>query len=82
MPIRLDTPLIEFHKQGVGKLSAQLSRKLALAVAANFGKSDAANATVEDLLNYQRTIIKDILYINSDVSITHFNNYSGSKILI
>jgi len=52
MPIRLDTPLIDLHKHGIGKLSAQLSRKLALAVAANFGKPDAADATVEDLLNY------------------------------
>ena len=52
MPIRLDTPLIELHKHGVGKLSAAMSRKLALAVAANFGKSEAADARVEDLLNY------------------------------
>jgi ATP-dependent DNA helicase RecG len=52
MPIRLDTPVIELHKHGVGKLSAAMARKLALAVATNFNKSDAADATVADLLNY------------------------------
>jgi len=52
MPIRLDTPVIELHKHGVGKLSSAMSRKLALAVATNFSKSDPAEATVEDLLNY------------------------------
>ena len=52
MPIRLDTPLIELHKHAIGNLSAGMARKLALAVAGNFNKSDAADATVEDLLNY------------------------------
>jgi ATP-dependent DNA helicase RecG len=52
MPIRLDTPVIELHKHGVGKLSAAMSRKLALAVAANFDKREPSDATVEDLLNY------------------------------
>src|SRR5690349_1836569 len=52
MAIRLDTPVIELHKHAVGKLSAAMSRKLALAVAANFSKSDPIDATVEDLLNY------------------------------
>ena len=52
MPIRLDTPVIELHKHGVGKLSAAMARKLALAVAENSNKQDAAEAVVEDLLNY------------------------------
>jgi len=52
MPIRLDTPVIELHKHGIGKLSAGMARKLALAVTENFNKSDAVAATVEDLLNY------------------------------
>src|ERR1043165_1237135 len=52
MPIRLDTPIIELYKHGVGKLSAAMSRKVAVAVAASFSKSDPADATVEDLLNY------------------------------
>ena len=52
MPIRLDTPLIDLPKRGVGKLSAVMARKLALAVASNFGKNEPADALVEDLLNY------------------------------
>jgi ATP-dependent DNA helicase RecG len=52
MPIRLDTPVIELHKYGVGKLSAAMARKLAVAVSANFDKSDPSDATVEDILNY------------------------------
>jgi ATP-dependent DNA helicase RecG len=52
MPIRLDTPLIELHKYRVGKLTAAMSRKLALAVAVNFSRSEPAETTVEDLLNY------------------------------
>lgn len=52
MPIRLDTPLIDLPKNSVGKLSAAMARKLALAVAANFGKTEPSDARVEDLLNY------------------------------
>lgn len=52
MPLRLDTPLIELHKLGVGKLSAAMSRKLATAVAANFNIADITRPTIEDLLNY------------------------------
>lgn len=52
MPVRLDTPVLELHKHGVGKLSAAMARKLALAVAEHFNKSEPADATVEDLLSY------------------------------
>ena len=52
MPIRLDTPVTELHKHGVGKLSAAIGRKLALAVSSHVDRSDPATATVEDLLNY------------------------------
>ena len=52
MLIRLDTPVIELHKHGVGKLSPGMARKLALAVAESFNKADAADSTIEDLLNY------------------------------
>ena len=52
MSLRLDTPLIGLHKHDIAKLSAAMARKLALAVAVNSGRSPAANATVEDLLNY------------------------------
>ena len=52
MPIRLDTPVIELHKHGVGKLSAAMARKLAVAVASNFDRPGPAEATVGDLINY------------------------------
>ena len=52
MSLGPNTPIIEFHRHGIAKLSAAMSRKLALAVAAYAGKSDIADATVEDLLNY------------------------------
>lgn len=52
MPIRLDTPVIELHKFGVGKLSAMMARKLALAVSSHFNKPEPSDARVEDLLNY------------------------------
>src|SRR6185369_17851022 len=52
MSIRLDTPLVQLHNYGVGKLSAPMARKLALAVAANVDKSDVTKATLQDLLNY------------------------------
>jgi ATP-dependent DNA helicase RecG len=52
MKLTLDTPIIEFHKHGISKLSAALARKLAMAVAGESAKSDLAEATVEDLLNY------------------------------
>ena len=50
--IALQTQIIEFSKLGVAKLSAAMSRKLALAVATFANKTDASEATVEDLLNY------------------------------
>jgi len=52
MSLRLDTPLIQLHNFDVGKLSAAMARKLALVVATSFNKSEIAEATVEDLLNY------------------------------
>ena len=50
--IKLQTPVIELNKQGVASLSAPAARKLALAVATFANLTDAAEATVEDLLNY------------------------------
>jgi hypothetical protein len=52
MPLRLDTPLIELYRHRIAKLSTAMARKLALAVATNFDKTEASDATVEDLLNY------------------------------
>src|SRR5215207_7076817 len=52
MALTLDTPIIEFQTHGIAKLSAAMSRKLAMAVAGESAKSDLTEATVEDLLNY------------------------------
>lgn len=50
--LELKTPLIEFYEHDIANLSKAASRKLALAVAGIANKTDAAEATVEDLLNY------------------------------
>lgn len=52
MKLTLDTPIIEFHKHGISKLSGAMARKLAIAVAGEASKTDLSEATVEDLLNY------------------------------
>jgi RecG-like helicase len=52
MQLTLETPIIELNKQKIGKLSAPMARKLAMAVANVSDKSDLTEATVEDLLNY------------------------------
>lgn len=52
MSLSLQTPIIELHNHDIAKLSSFIARKLAIAVAGVAGKSDAAEATVEDLLNY------------------------------
>jgi ATP-dependent DNA helicase RecG len=52
MKLTLDTPIIEFHKQGISTLSANMSRKLAMAIAGESAKADLTEATAEDLLNY------------------------------
>jgi ATP-dependent DNA helicase RecG len=52
MKLSLNTPIIDFHKLEIAKLSNAMARKLALAVAIYTNKTDASDATVEDLLNY------------------------------
>jgi ATP-dependent DNA helicase RecG len=52
MKLKLETPLIELHNLESAKLSNAMARKLALAVAGFAYKNDAAEATIEDLLNY------------------------------
>src|SRR5450631_1631968 len=59
MKLTLKTPIIEIHEHDIAKLSALMSRKLAVAVAGYAGKSDAASVTVEDLLNYFPTRYED-----------------------
>ena len=52
MKLSLTTPLLELHKFEKTNLSAAMARKLALAVAGFAYKNDAAETTIEDLLNY------------------------------
>jgi len=50
--LSLDTPVLSLTEFGISRLGPQTARKLALALANVTGKRDAAEATVEDLLNY------------------------------
>jgi len=59
MPLTLQTPIIDLDKLGVGKLSALMSKKLAVAVAEICKKPDVTTVTVEDLLNYYPTRYED-----------------------
>jgi ATP-dependent DNA helicase RecG len=52
MSLTLDTPVLHLLEHGIARLGAQMSRRLALALAHVAGKSDAGEVTVEDLLNY------------------------------
>ncbi|HYO63597.1 MAG TPA: ATP-dependent DNA helicase RecG [Pyrinomonadaceae bacterium] len=52
MSLSLSTPLVLLHKHGIPRLGQASARKLGLAVATQSAKGDAAEATVEDLLNY------------------------------
>lgn len=47
-----DIPVIELYRFGIPRLGQPTARKLALALATLVGKTDASEATVEDLLNY------------------------------
>jgi ATP-dependent DNA helicase RecG len=57
--ISISTPLVEVPGPQLANLSAAMTRKLAIAVAGFAGKSDPAEATVEDLLNYFPTRYED-----------------------
>lgn len=52
MKLLLQTPIIDLYKYEIAKLSSAMSRKLALAAANFANKTEASEATVEDLLNY------------------------------
>src|SRR5215210_1956963 len=52
MSLTLDTPVLHLAEHGIARLGAQMSRRLALALAHVTGKADAGEVTVEDLLNY------------------------------
>lgn len=59
MKLSLNTRIIDFHNLEIAKLSAAMARKLAIAVANFSNKTDASDATVEDLLNYFPTRYED-----------------------
>lgn len=50
--IALDTPVMALHQHGIPRFGPPTARKLALALATLAGKTDASEATAEDLLNY------------------------------
>src|SRR5919202_250404 len=52
MSLTLDTPVLRLPQHGLARLGPQTARRLALALANVSDKSDAAEITVEDLLNY------------------------------
>jgi ATP-dependent DNA helicase RecG len=52
MKLTLATPIIEFPRHNIAKLSVGMTQKLAAALAGVSEKTDAADVTVEDLLNY------------------------------
>src|SRR5947207_8077021 len=51
-PIALDTSIAELYRFGIPRSGQPTARKLALALASLSAKTDAMEATVEDLLNY------------------------------
>ncbi|MEP6704979.1 MAG: hypothetical protein ABJB34_09250, partial [Acidobacteriota bacterium] len=85
MTLTLDTPIIEFHKYGISKLSAAMARNLAIAVAGESAKSDLTEATVEDLLNYfpmryedrSNLLPIDQLYDGLEASVELYTRVSG-----
>src|SRR5689334_20805011 len=50
--ISLNTRIEDLHSFRIARLGDQLSHKLALALASHANKRNAADVTVEDLLNY------------------------------
>ncbi|MEP6788101.1 MAG: ATP-dependent DNA helicase RecG [Acidobacteriota bacterium] len=52
MKLTLTTPILEFPRHDIAKLSPAMTQKLAVALASFANKTDPAAATVEDLLNY------------------------------
>jgi ATP-dependent DNA helicase RecG len=52
MSLSLDTPVLSLHKCGIPRFGQPTARRLALALCSVSDKSDAGEATVEDLLNY------------------------------
>ncbi|MDX6694806.1 MAG: ATP-dependent helicase RecG [Blastocatellia bacterium] len=51
-PLTLETPIVELYRSGIPRFGQGMARKLGLALATLAAKTDATEATVEDLLNY------------------------------
>lgn len=85
MKILLSTPLIELDRHGIANLTHAMARKLAVAVANFASKTDIADATVEDLLNYfpmryedrSNLIHIDKLYDGLEASVDLYTRVSG-----
>ncbi len=52
MRLTIESPILEFPRHGIAKLSAGMAGKLAVAIAPVAAKTDPADVTAEDLLNY------------------------------
>ncbi|HYP02282.1 MAG TPA: hypothetical protein VER76_18975, partial [Pyrinomonadaceae bacterium] len=52
MSLSLDTPVLALTGRGIPRFGQPTARRLGLALASMYGKRDAGEATVEDLLNY------------------------------
>lgn len=52
MQLKLDTPIIDLHRHNIAKLTAAMSRKLAVALAGLSARANVDDVTVADLLNY------------------------------
>jgi ATP-dependent DNA helicase RecG len=52
MSLTLDTPILSLTGQGIPRFGQPTARRLGLALASLYGKREAGEATVEDLLNY------------------------------
>jgi ATP-dependent DNA helicase RecG len=50
--LTLDTPIVELYRYGIPRFGQGMARKLGLALASLAAKTDATEATIEDLLNY------------------------------
>lgn len=52
MHLKLDTPIIDLYRHNIAKLTAAMSRKLAVALAGSSARSNVDEVSVADLLNY------------------------------
>jgi ATP-dependent DNA helicase RecG len=51
-PVTLNTAIVELYRFGIPRFGQGMARKLGLALASLAAKTDATEATIEDLLNY------------------------------